>query len=229
MEKQFKTKFNLYLRSEPNRLSQGVLVLGGIVLRCIDTVKGELVEGIDDWYKDENGKYFWAGGVEELDSTTQKLIWPLNTSYKQITTPFSENWILNPKKKHTGLDISVPIGQEVYVVSDCFVKEIGFLDAKRTMAQYVTVEHVSSGYCSAYLHINPAVKIGDKLKAKDIVGHTAQLINMGSHLHFNLWKGPYNHLICRGALPSLEFAGKIEPLADPAFPGNFIDPMSLLN
>ena len=116
----------------------------------------------------------------------------------------------------------------VYAVGDCIVKKIGFLDENKTMAQYVGVEHVQNNYCTAYLHIDPIVKIGDNLKAKDVIGHTAQLIGMGPHLHFNVWQGTYDSSIShRGALPSVEYAGKIKPILDPAFPGNFIDPMSL--
>ncbi|MFA5942481.1 MAG: peptidoglycan DD-metalloendopeptidase family protein [Candidatus Paceibacterota bacterium] len=228
MKKSFKTKFNIFLRKEPNRASEGVLIPAGTKIEGLETVKGESVEDIDNWYKNENGLYFWAGGVEEITSESPSFIWPVESIYKKITTPFSEKWILNLKKKHTGVDIAVPVGKEVYVVADCVVRKIGWLDQKKTMAQYVTVEHDSSGYCSAYLHIDPAVKKDDKLKAKDIVGHTAQLIDMGSHLHFNFWKGTYNDLLCRGALPSLEFAGTIHPVSDPAFPSNFVDPMSVL-
>lgn len=225
MKKQFKTKFNLYLRKKPNKSSDGILVSAGTQLEGLEIVNGETVEGINIWYKCKNGLYFWAGGVNEVVIGKPSFIWPVELIYKRITTPFSEDWILNPKKKHTGIDIAVPAGKEVYAVADGIIKEIGLLDIKKTMAHYVTVEHFNDGHCSAYLHINPYVKIGDRLKAGDILGHTAQLIGMGAHLHFNLWKDAYNHLICRGALPSQEFAGRIEPLADPAFPGNFIDPM----
>lgn len=229
MEKLVKTKTNLYVRNEPNRSADGVLVLAGVILKYTESVKGELVDGIDDWYKDEKGLYFWAGGVEKVEKVVAKFFWPLEKVYKKITTPFSEIWVMNAKKNHTGIDISAPAGLVVYAVADCVVKKIGFLDTNKTMAQYVGVEHVLGDYCTAYLHIEPLVKIGDKLKAKDIIGHTAQLIGMGTHLHFNVWKGTYNNLIShRGALPSAEYAGKIEPIRDPAFPSSFIDPMSIL-
>lgn len=228
MKKFFKTKVNLYLRNEPNRLSVGTLTPVDTILKCVESVKGELVEGIDNWYKNENGLFFWAGGVEEIQNESSQFIWPLEQSYKRITTPFSEAWILNKKKNHTGIDIAAPAGSVVYAVDDCVVKKIGFLDANKTMARYVGVEHAAKNFCTAYLHIEPTVKIGDKLKAKDIIGHTGQLIGMGPHLHFNVWKGTYNNSIShRGALPSTEYAGKIEPILDPAFPSNFIDPMSL--
>ena len=227
MEKLVKTKINLYLRNEPKRSAVGILIPAGTILKHIDSVKGEVVGGIDDWYTNEKDQYYWAGGVEEMIDSTPRFIWPLEKLYNRITTPFSEVWILNSKKKHTGIDIAAPVGAIVYAAADCVVKKIGFLDANKTMAQYVGVEHGLNNYCTAYLHIDQAVKGGDNLKAKDIIGHTAQLIGMGPHLHFNVWEGVYNISIShRGALPSIEYAGKIEPISDPAFPSNFIDPMS---
>lgn len=228
MEKLVRVKINLYLRDKPNRSNGGILMTVGTILKSIECVKGELVEGIDDWHKNEKCLYFWAGGVEEIKNAVSKFVWPLEQSYKRITTPFSEAWVLNQKKNHTGIDIAAPVGSAVYAVADCVVKKIGFLDINKTMAQYVGVEHDLKNYCTAYLHIEPAVKIGDKLKAKDILGCTAQLTGMGSHLHFNVWRGTYDNLLShRGALPSIEYAGKIEPKSDPAFPSNFIDPISL--
>jgi len=222
MEKIVRTKINLYLRDEPKRSAKGVLVPVGTILECIESVKGELVEGIDDWYKEQKGLYFWAGGVEKIENEEVKFIWPLKKSYKRITTPFSETWIKNSKKNHTGIDIAVPVGEEVFAVADGIVKKIGYLDNEKKMAQYVDVGHDLENYCTAYLHINPAVKIGDKLKAGNVVGHIAQLIEMGPHLHFNVWEGAYNNPIThRGALPKVEYSSEFTDLV---FPSNFIDP-----
>ena len=59
MEKLVKTKISLYLRNEPKRSTVGILIPANTILKYIESVEGELVEGVDDWYKDENGKYFW--------------------------------------------------------------------------------------------------------------------------------------------------------------------------
>lgn len=228
MEKLVRLKNNLYLRNEPNRSAIGTLVSAGTILKCVESVKGELVEGVDDWYKNENGLYFWTGCVEAIKNEALNFIWPLERLYKRITTPFSENWILNNKKKHTGIDIAVPAGEKVFVVANCVVERIGYLDAEKKMAQYVGVKHESGDFCTAYLHINPSVKVGDRLKAGDVVGQIAKLIDMGAHLHFNIWNGAYDHSIThRGALPSVENVGTIEPKSDPAFPSNFIDPTTI--
>jgi len=229
MEKLVRTKINLYLRNEPNRSAVGVLMPPGTILKYVESVKGELVEGIDDWYKDEKNLYFWAGGIEKIEDIAIKFIWPLENSYKRITTQFSEKWILNLKKNHTGIDIAAPVGASVFAAADGIVKKIGYLDADRKMAQYIDIEHNLLNYCTAYLHINPILKIGDKIKAGDIVGNIAQLIDMGAHLHFNTWKGGYiDSITHRGALPSIENVGKVEPKLDPAFPSNFVDPTSLI-
>lgn len=189
---------------------------------------GELFKNNSKWYKTSDGNYFWSGGVEKVINEEVKFIWPLEKSYKKITTPFSEIWILNPKKRHTGIDIAVPVRERVFAVADCVVEKVGYLDAEKKMAQYVDVRHELGDYCTAYLHIDPAVKIGDKVKTGDVVGYIAKLIGMGPHLHFNVWKGVYkNPITHRGALPLAENAGIVEPKSDPAFPSNFIDPMSL--
>ncbi|MBI1957163.1 MAG: M23 family metallopeptidase [Candidatus Niyogibacteria bacterium] len=229
MEAKFaRTKINLYVRSKPNKSASGVLAPAGTTLKYVEIVKGELVEEIDDWCKDEKSGYFWAGGVENIGSDEMKFIWPLEKSYKRITTPFSETWIMNSKKKHTGIDIAVPVGEKVVAVAGGVVEKIGYLDSEKKMAQYVGVRHDLGDYCTAYLHIESVVQVGKKLNAGDIVGRIAQLIQMGAHLHFNVWRGVYNNPVThRGALPSIENAGLIDPKADPAFPSNFIDPLSI--
>lgn len=82
MEKLVRAKFNLYLRNEPKRSSKGVLVRTGTILKCNSIVKGELVERIDDWYKDENGKYFLAGGVEEIKDAATSV--PFSITAEQL-------------------------------------------------------------------------------------------------------------------------------------------------
>lgn len=166
--------------------------------------------------------------VTTLSIGTPSFIWPLEKSYKRITTPFSEPWIINPKKNHTGIDIAAPVGAKVFTAADGIVEKIGYLDADKKWAQYVDVRHDLENYCTAYLHINPIIKIGDRLNAGDVVGYIAKLIGTGTHLHFNVWKGAYNNPIShRGALPSQENVGNVEPKSDPAFPSNFVNPMSL--
>lgn len=80
MEKLVRAKFNLYLRSTANRSTIGTLIPSGTILKYVVSVKGELVEGIDDWYKNEKDLYFWAGGVEEIKDVatlTDDIILPI--------------------------------------------------------------------------------------------------------------------------------------------------------
>lgn len=163
---------------------------------------------------------------KEIKKEEAKFIWPLNKLYKRITTPFSEIWIMNSKKKHTGIDIAAPVGAEVFSMADGVVEKIGYLDNERKMAQYIDIKHDLENYCTAYLHVTPTVKVGDKIKAGDIICNIAQLIDMGAHLHFNIWKGIYDNSIThRGALPIIEYASEF---TDPVFPNNFIDPMLII-
>lgn len=211
----------------PSVNAKALSVSKGTIFSIIGYVNdGDSVNGNSLWYKNNDGNYIWSGNIEEIENNNElKFIWPLEKSYKRITTPFSETWIKNSKKNHTGIDIAAPIGEKVFTVADGVVKKIGYLDVKKEMAQYIGVEHRLGNYCSAYLHITPTVKTGDEIKAGDVIGNIAQLIKMGAHLHFNVWKGTYNNPIThRGALPKIEYTSEF---TDPVFPSNFIDPMSI--
>lgn len=150
-------------------------------------------------------------------------LWPVKKNFTKITQGFGVPWVVKPQKMHTGIDIAVPVGEKVFAVSAGAVTKTGSLGAD--WANYAVLEHEGKNYCTAYLHIDFLVKVGDRLKAGDAIGTTAKI--SAPHLHFNIWKGSANAVLTqRGALPSKEYCGKIEPKTDPAFPGNFVDPMS---
>ena len=57
----------LYVRSAPNRsapLAGSRILTYGMVVRSTGTVKGENVNGNDQWCKSIYGNYFWSGGVQ---------------------------------------------------------------------------------------------------------------------------------------------------------------------
>lgn len=152
-------------------------------------------------------------------------IWPLFETHQQILQSFGVLWVCNKRKKHVGVDVSAPLGAEVFAVANGIIVRIG--NAGKQWAQYVDIKHDSGDFCTSYIHITPKMKKGDMVKAGDVIGFVAEIRGL-SHLHFNVWKGAYgNPITHRGALPPINNVGKVEPKSDPPFPSNFIDPKFL--
>jgi|SRR3989344_1233332 len=150
-------------------------------------------------------------------------LWPLKKTLTRVVQGFGDPWSANTKKLHTGLDIPAAAGEKVAAAASGTVSKTG--DLGKDWAHYVVLEHASKDYCTSYLHIDPIVRVGQKLQVGDLVGCVAKI--PGSHLHFNVWKGQANQLLTqRGALPTTDNAGKVEPTTDPPFPSNFLDPSS---
>jgi hypothetical protein len=151
----------------------------------------------------------------------QKFLWPLKSSITRVVQGFGTPWSANTKKFHTGIDIPAPHGEEVFAAADGTITKTGNLGGD--WAHYVVLVHERDDHSTAYLHIDPAVVVGQKCKAGDVIGSIADI--PGSHLHFNIWRGSVNQTLTqRGALPRPEHAGKITPKTDPEFPCNFLDP-----
>ncbi len=148
-------------------------------------------------------------------------LWPVKKVFTRIVQGYGEPWSANNQKLHTGADIHVPPGEKVFAAAAGTITKTGILG--NDWANYAVLEHENKDYCTSYLHIDFSVKVGDKLKAGDLIGCTAKI--SAPHLHFNIWKGPVDAVLTqRGALPKEENAGKIEPKTDPAFPANFLNP-----
>lgn len=153
------------------------------------------------------------------------LLWPLKKSLAKVVQFYGEPWSANPEKIHTGLDIPAAPGEKVFAAATGTITKTGNLGLD--YARYAVLEHENKDYCTAYLHIEPSVQIGKKLQIGDLIGCIAKISH--PHLHFNVWQGPTNQTLTqRGALPSKENVGKIEPKNDPAFPSNFVDPSSFI-
>lgn len=151
------------------------------------------------------------------------LLWPLKKSLTRVVQFYGEPWSANPQKFHTGLDIPAMPGENVYASATGIITKTGNLGPD--WANYAVLEHENKDYCTSYLHIDPSVKIGQKLQVGELIGCIAKTSH--PHLHFNVWEGPANQALTqRGALPSKENAGKIKPESDPAFPSNFVNPSS---
>lgn len=155
-------------------------------------------------------------------SQQANLLKPIKDFPGKITQHFGDPWSANLKKQHTGLDIAIPAGTEVYAIADGEIMATGLLDKSGSWAKYIDLQHDSGGLCSAYLHVDPLVNVGQKVRAGDVIARTANI--SAKHLHFNIWNGSYTKLTHRGALP---FPEHTSPTTDPAFPHKFIDPLSI--
>ncbi|MGH9463568.1 MAG: peptidoglycan DD-metalloendopeptidase family protein [Vicinamibacteria bacterium] len=155
----------------------------------------------------------------------ESFVWPLKKSSKRVSQGFGVPWSVNPKKQHTGIDVPVPVGASVYAAASGTVVKTGSLDSSGEWAKYLVLEHDPKDYCTAYLHIEPRVALESRVEAGDVVASIAKI--SAPHLHFNVWRGVFkDRATQRGALPAKEFAGKIDPKTDPAFPSEFVDPES---
>lgn len=75
------TNRNLFIRSEPSSLGKPVGVLfPSVTLACEHKVKGQDHEGVDAWYKLDDGAYIWGKGVDEHETVEVKKDMPLQKS-----------------------------------------------------------------------------------------------------------------------------------------------------
>ena len=169
--------------------------------------------------------------LPSLDPELKKFKEPISGFIKrQINQGFGVSWSANSQKQHTGFDIAASVGEKVMAITDGQVSKVGYLgkDSEgNDFGYYVGIHHSNNNLCSAYLHVTTNKKQGDSVSGGDVIATVADLKSR-THLHFNVWSGQYDmRLTHRGALPFPHNAGKIDPITDPAFPGNFIDPKSL--
>ncbi|MEK7208072.1 MAG: peptidoglycan DD-metalloendopeptidase family protein [Patescibacteria group bacterium] len=149
-----------------------------------------------------------------------KFYWPLEKAWQCISQQFGVVWSADSNKKHSGVDIAVPVESPVFASSTGIVAKIGLLSATINWGQYVIVEHDEKDYCTTYLHVDPTVKVGDRVSAGGMVGKTARIDS--PHLHFGVWSGVMDKVLTpRGALP---FGVHVKPSGDPDFPSRFLNP-----
>lgn len=120
-----------------------------------------------------------AGGANFKPITTQ--------SFGENAVPFYAQLGL---KGHNGVDYTAPIGTEVYASHDGEItKTYDKTNASVTIGFGVWIMH-PEGWYTVYFHLKDVnVKVGDKVKAGDLIGwadNTGQYTT-GSHLHFGLY------------------------------------------
>lgn len=115
-------------------------------------------------------------------------------NFNLITQLFGENladfYAKLGMKAHNGIDFIAPMGTPVYAAHDGEVfKTLDKSNSSPTAGYGVYVRHVE-GWWTLYFHLlDVTVKVDDKVKAGDLIGHadnTGQYTT-GSHLHFGLY------------------------------------------
>jgi murein DD-endopeptidase MepM/ murein hydrolase activator NlpD len=95
--------------------------------------------------------------------------------------PFTGAWTM-----HWGLDISTNIGNPIMATADGIVIKV---ETDKYLGKNVTISH-GNGYTTVYGHMsNFAVKAGQKVKRRDIIGYIGQTGKAaGPHVHYEVFK-----------------------------------------
>ena len=95
--------------------------------------------------------------------------------------PFTGAWTM-----HWGLDISTNTGNPIQATADGIVIKV---ETDKYLGKNVTISH-GNGYTTVYGHMsNFAVKAGQKVKRRDIIGYIGQTGKAaGPHVHYEVFK-----------------------------------------
>ena len=107
--------------------------------------------------------------------------------------PFTGAWTM-----HWGLDISTNVGNPIMATADGIVIKV---ETDKYLGKNVTISH-GNGYTTVYGHMsNFAVRAGQKVKRRDIIGYIGQTGKAaGPHVHYEVFKDgkrvdPRNYLL----------------------------------
>jgi murein DD-endopeptidase MepM/ murein hydrolase activator NlpD len=105
----------------------------------------------------------------------------ISSVYGHRNDPFTGAWTM-----HWGLDISTNTGNPIMATADGIVIKV---ETDRYLGKNVTISH-GNGYTTVYGHMsNFAVKAGQKVKRRDIIGYIGQTGKAaGPHVHYEVWK-----------------------------------------
>jgi murein DD-endopeptidase MepM/ murein hydrolase activator NlpD len=123
---------------------------------------------------------YWEGSPGSLK-------WPLDASYKTITSPFGPRIhpVYGTVRFHTGVDIAVPEGKKVYAAMNGMVIFAGTLGG---YGKTVIIDH--GDYKTLYAHLSAVnVKDGDEVTGGSIIARSGSTgLSTGPHLHFEFIK-----------------------------------------
>lgn len=167
--------------------------------------------------------------LPEVPASIPVLQGPLrgNISDRRVLLGFGRDWTWEScsglYKKHTGVDLSASVGEDVFASESGTVKTIFVASATNNWGQGITIQH--NGFTTLYLHVLPTVLIGQSVTKGQKIATIASIPNY--HLHYGVREGTYSNIANRGALPQKNSSENQSCQNDPLFPESFINPMSL--
>lgn len=105
----------------------------------------------------------------------------ISSVYGHRNDPFTGSWVM-----HWGLDISTNLGNPIMATADGIVIKV---ETDKYLGKNVTISH-GNGYTTVYGHMsNFAVRAGQKVKRRDIIGYIGQTGKAaGPHVHYEVFK-----------------------------------------
>jgi murein DD-endopeptidase MepM/ murein hydrolase activator NlpD len=105
----------------------------------------------------------------------------ISSVYGHRNDPFTGAWVM-----HWGIDISTNMGNPIMATADGIVIKV---ETDRYLGKNVTISH-GNGFTTVYGHMsNFAVKAGQKVKRRDIIGYVGQTGKaVGPHVHYEVFK-----------------------------------------
>jgi murein DD-endopeptidase MepM/ murein hydrolase activator NlpD len=165
-------------------------------------------------------------GVVWLDEVkvVEHLVWPLPGITKAVSSPFGDHWqdryCAGARQLHTAEDYrSEQSGGKTVVATHH--GEVRYIFTTDEWGGYVVIESEGKAFTTTSVHVDPVVRVGEKVWPGKVIGTTSYIAN--PHLHFTLRMAPFPeddvNRVLRGRLPEGADCG-----GDPAFPERFIDP-----
>jgi murein DD-endopeptidase MepM/ murein hydrolase activator NlpD len=105
----------------------------------------------------------------------------LASPFGKRNDPFTGEYVM-----HYGIDISTNIGNPIVATADGIVIKV---QTDKYLGKNVTISH-GNGFTTVYGHMsNFAVKAGQKVKRRDIIGYIGQTGKAaGPHVHYEVWR-----------------------------------------
>lgn len=127
---------------------------------------------------------FFGGGLSA--SAAVLGLWPLDSSYRQITTYFDpERNNGNIYAGHNGIDIPANLNANIYAAADGVCVSSGWMD---DYGNLVILWHEKLGVYTFYAHCSYyTVYAGQTVSAGEIIAHVGNTgVSQGNHLHFGI-------------------------------------------
>lgn len=143
-------------------------------------------ESFDDFYGATN---YTEDQMSEMTPNGKGFIWPAELRYNIVTSSFGYRIhpIFKDKRLHTGIDISITSGQNVYAVADGIVSYANWLGG---YGNFILINH-GNGLQTAYAH-NSSLRVakGDSVIQGQTIAKAGSTGNStGPHIHFEVRVG----------------------------------------